>query len=377
MKRLSAVSADIKKVFLVQTALVLIFSLSGFEKAIAQTAASPAAVPATGAAPAAPANSAASTTSTTTTTPTSTTTVTTTTSAAPATPAAPGTGAVAPVTSAGGVPPVSGVSQETLPSATKAEAASQPSAAELAIVQNAATLNSLAPVPPGSSGGAKGEGMKVTDILSTPANIRPMPQQYLVVKKEHNATDSDARLMAARTALWQGHYQSALELFDDLYRNNSRDMRVIMGRAVALQKLGQMDEAMDAYQTALTADPHNIEAMTNMLGLLKGQDTGTAIKKLLQLRDMYPANSDVTAQLGMVYGVSGDYANALKYLNMADALKPGNPTILLDRAVAYDHMGNTVEASELYRKILLLGSDGSLEENFPLESIRQRLATIR
>jgi len=264
------------------------------------------------------------------------------------------------------------VTQDTLPTATKAEAASQPSAAELAVVHNAGTQPGAVPAPANANGG------KVTDMLtSAPANVRPLPKQYLVVKKERNASDFDARLMAARSALAQGSYQSALELFDDLYKKSPTDMRVLMGRAVALQKVGQVDEAMSAYQGVLRKDPRNVEAMTNMLGMLKGKDAPSAIKKLQQLRDLYPANADVAAQLGMVYGVTGDYNNAIKYLDMADSLKPGSPNVLYNRAVAYDHMGNSSQAATLYRQILLLASDGDLDESFPLEVVRQRLATMR
>jgi Flp pilus assembly protein TadD len=266
------------------------------------------------------------------------------------------------------------VAQETLPVATKAEAANQPSAAELAVV-HAGIQPGMAPAT-GPATGANGG--KVADMLkSEPATVRPLPKQYLVVKKERNANDFDARLMAARSSLAQGSYQSALELFDDLYKKNPTDMRVLMGRAVALQKLGQVDEAMSAYQGALRKDPRNVEAMTNMLGMLKGKDAPTAIKKLQQLRELYPANADVAAQLGMIYGVTGDYNNAIKYLDMADSLKPGSPTVLYNRAVAYDHMGNTTQAATLYRQILLLASDGDLDQSFPLEVVRQRLANMR
>jgi Flp pilus assembly protein TadD len=359
MKRLK--TRDGKIILLAQTGLAMIFILSGSGAALAQTA-SPSAAPVSidSAIPGVPATPAAAAVP------------------APATPAASAATAPANAPSASGTAPaVSPVAQETLPAATKSEAASQPSAAELAIVQNATTMNAMTPAQPAGSGSGRDNGLRVTDILATPANIRPLPKDYLVVKKDHGANETDSRLTAARLALGQGHYQAALELFDDLYRRNPRDIRISMGRAVALQKLGQTDEAMTAYQAALRTDPHNIEALTNMLGLLKGKDTATAIKKLEQLRGLYPANADVTAQLGMVYGVAGDYNNALKYLNMADALKPGNPTILYDKAVAYDRMGNTVDAAQLYRQILLLASDGSLDQSFPLEQVRQRLAAIR
>ena len=368
MKRLSIKSADRKINLLARTGLFLIFVLSCPVQAPAQATAPMPTAPLTPVASGTPVPAGMPPG-----TPVPVATPTTPSTAASAT--QPGSGSAAvPVSTT--TPPVSPVAQETLPAASKSDAP-QPSAAELAIVQNAATLNSLTPVPPAVSGGPKGEGLKVTDILATPANIRPLPEQYLVVKKDHPANDAEAHLMAARAALWQGHYQAALELFDDLYKKNTHDIRISMGRAVSLQKLGQLDEAMDAYQAALSTDPRNIEALTNMLGLLRGQDTATAAKKLQELRDMYPANPDVTAQLGMVYGMAGDYEKAVKYLDMADALKPGSAVVLYNKAVAYDHMGKTAEAADLYRQIVLLASDGSLDQGFPIEAVRQRLATIR
>lgn len=382
-----------KAILLTQTGLALIFFLAGIGSAAAQSAPAvsiDAPIPGSPVSAPAPAATPASTTR-----------------AAPVSVTAPMAAQAAATPSA-----TAPVVQGTLPPASKAEAASQPSAAELAVIHNpepqgpgtAAPEASATNTTPGapakaeetvaskkkhgahkakenekneSSAAGQENGLKVTDILATPANVRPLPQQYLIVKKEHNANDMDARLTSARSALAQGDYQAALQIFDDLYRKNPRDMRIIMGRAVALQKLGQTDEAMDAYQVALRTDPHNIEAITNVLGLLRGKDTQTALQKLQQLRDLYPANADVTAQLGMVYGVAGDYTNAIKYLNMADALKPGNPTVLYNKAVAYDHMGNTTEAANLYRQILLLASDGDLDKSFPLEVVRQRLAALR
>jgi Flp pilus assembly protein TadD len=318
-------------------------------------------------------------------------------------PSAPGSASITQPVPAGAAP--APVASATLPAATKAETAAQPPSTGLAAVQSLTAVqapgsqNSAAAAPVkgtpaapanaasqnnsaqngavNNSGASNNNGMRVTDILPTPANVRPLPTQYLVVRKDHNANDADARLVAARTALAQGNNQSALEIFDDLYRKNPGDSRVLMGRAVALQKLGQVDGAMDAYEVALRKDPRNIEALTNMLGLLRGKDMPTAVKKLQQLRDLYPANADVTAQLGMVYGVTGDYTNALKYLNMADVLKPGSPTVLYNKAVAYDHMGNTAQAAELYRQLLLLASNGELDQGFPLDVVRQRLATLR
>lgn len=258
-------------------------------------------------------------------------------------------------------------------------AAAAPTAAEMAIIQNAPILNPAVPGAQTVSGtGTPAEGMKVTDILSQPALVRPLPQKYLVVKKDRDENATDARLTAARAALWQGRYQAALELFDDLYKRNASDFRIVMGRAVALQKLGQEDEAYAAYGEALAIDPKNIEALTNLMGIVKKHDAATSLAELQSLQSAYPANADIAAQLGMVYGVSGDYEKALKYLDVSDSLKPGNLIVLYNRAVVFDRMGRGLEAADLYRKLLQVSTDagGQTVGSIPLEAVRRRLAAL-
>lgn len=230
---------------------------------------------------------------------------------------------------------------------------------------------------PGTPATGAVAGQRVTDILAQPAAIRALPEKYLVVKKTQDADDVGSRLMAARTALAQGSYQAALAIFSDLYRDEPRNGRVLVGRAIALQKLGQKDEALAAYELALSNDPKNLEALTNMLGLLDTADRASAIERLHRLRDIYPSNADITAQLGLVYGAAGDHDKSLKYFDMANALKPGDVNILYNRAVVYDRMGKSNQAADLYRQIVLLAAEGSLDQAFPIETVKQRLSVIR
>ena len=260
------------------------------------------------------------------------------------------------------------------------------SAAELAIVQSAEILKTLDDTS--ASGVDNGDevkdtaaesakGKKVTDILAESANIRPLPDSYVVINKRTDMDSIDARLKGARSALAQGRYGTALELFNDLYISYSDDSRVLMGRAVAMQRLKQNSAALAAYEEVLSVDPKNLSALTNMLGILRTQDKDSALSNLIQLRNVYPYNPDITAQLGMVYGAVGDYKNSIKYLDMADALKPGNSGVLYNRAVAYDRMGKSRKAAELYIKLINLAMDSEMDGGLPIESIKRRLASIR
>ncbi len=268
-----------------------------------------------------------------------------------------------------------------------------PTDAELAIVQNAAVIDQLsqpakaaakpataptgAPFDPNAPKPAVSDSMKtVEQLLETPAIIRPVPNGYVTVRKESDAGDIDSRLIAARTALAENRNPAALQLFDDLHQTYPKDKRIMMGRAVALQKMGQTDDALAAYEDVLNRDPKNLQALTNMLGLLKAKDPQLALEKLVQLHDAYPYQADITAQLGVAYAATGAYPEAAKYLDMADSLKPGSGYVMYNRAVLYDKMGRNKDAAFLYRQILRMSADGTLDQQLPIEIIRRRLSSL-
>jgi len=272
--------------------------------------------------------------------------------------------------------------------------------AELAIVQNDVILDQLAP-PAAAQKPANGAAAPSTaptgmpfdpnapkpgpnDVLKqlqqnleTPAIRRKISSGYMIIRKESDADDIDSRLTAARTALAQGRAAAALELFEDLKRDFPKDKRILMGRAVSLQKLGQEEDALAAYEAVLNNDPKNLDALSNMLGLLKSKDPGLAVEKLQELRDTYPYQGDITAQLGIAYASNGQFDQGLKYLEMADSLKPGSAYVLYNKAVLLDKMGRRQDAASLYRRILRLAADGELDQKLPLETIRSRLAVLR
>ncbi|MDF3023897.1 MAG: tetratricopeptide repeat family protein [Alphaproteobacteria bacterium] len=312
--------------------------------------------------------------------------------AAGTTPVEPAPGEAAPVWAAPGTATVPGT---TNPAAT----ATSPNEAELAIVQHADVIDQLsrpagtpnaapapagtgAPFDPASGGDANAAAMKsVDDILSqqttVKAVVRPIPSGYMTIRRESDAGSVDSRLKSARVALAQGNNAAALELFDDLYRDYPKDKRILMGRAVSLHKLGQADEALAAYEAVLNRDPKNIDALNNMLGLLKAKDPQLAVEKLEELHNAYPYQGDIAAQLGISYATTGQYDQALRYLGLADSLKPGSAFVLYNKSVLLDKMGRTREAATLYRQILRLAADGDIDQNLPLESIRRRLAALQ
>jgi tetratricopeptide (TPR) repeat protein len=212
------------------------------------------------------------------------------------------------------------------------------------------------------------------EMKPKPANVRPLPRQYLVVTKDKDSNDPDTRLTAARRALTQGNNSAALQMFNDLYADNPRDTRVLLGRAVAYQRLGQRDMAIAAYEETLRRDPQRLDALTNFLGLLREQNPELALQKLQELRATYPSNADISAQLGLAYGDMGDYDRALSHLDTALTLAPNDASYLFNKAVILDRMGKRVEAADMYREVLKQADPNT---SLPIESIRNRLSVIR
>lgn len=257
--------------------------------------------------------------------------------------------------------------------------ATAPSNAEKAIVENAAVLDQLSAPAAATAADPAAAGRTVNEILGggQDAIVRPMPDSYVVVRKETDGSALAARLKQARTALMGNNDMAALQMFNEMYQDYPRDGRVAMGRALAMQKLGQYDMALTSYEEILEKDPKNLEALTNMLGILKQQNPSLALEKLSELREAYPFNADIAAQLGVAYAGMQSYSEALKYFDIADALKPGNGYVMYNRAVALDRMGQEEKAAAVYRLIVRLAAEGALKEPVPVEAIRQRLSTMR
>ncbi len=314
------------------------------------------------------------------------------TAAAPDAPASGLTDAFAPMPvpegTPGAEPPKSDLPMPRLTETTPAPVAEAPAAvapaatapasnAEKAIVENAAMLDQLSAPAPGTAADPAAAGKRVTDILGQPAIVRPMPDSYVVVRKEKDGGALDSRLKTARSALLQNRDMAALQLFNEMYEDYPRDNRVLMGRALSMQKLGQHDQALMAYEDVLGNDPKNLEALTNMLGILKMQNPELALEKLTELREAYPFNADIVAQLGVAHAGMKSYSEALKYFDMAEALRPGSGYVLYNKAVLYDRMGNQQQAAALYRQLVRMAAEGLLNEPVPLDAVRRRLATMR
>jgi tetratricopeptide (TPR) repeat protein len=191
-------------------------------------------------------------------------------------------------------------------------------------------------------------------------------------------TDNDSKIVAAGRALALQRYDAAKEMYDDLYQINPRDSRVLMGRAVLFQKLGQTEDAIASYEEVLKYNPDNAEAVVNLAGLIRKQYPAVALNKLLELRQLYPDNAVVAAQLGVTYADSGNYPDAFHYLSMASSMETNNPQHLYNMAVVAERAGDSAKAIQNYEKALEVDAiSGSGGKTISRERIYDRLTRLR
>ena len=215
---------------------------------------------------------------------------------------------------------------------------------------------------------------------TAPEKVDPIARpagKIIHVTKDFDSEDDQAILVSAKRALDLGRYDSALSFYEQLYAKNPRDSRVLMGKAIALQKLGRVQNAIKAYEELLSVQPGNVKAEVSMLGLVKERFPAIALKRMLELYDKNPNDAGLNAQIGMAYAEIGNLKDAIRYLGMAISLQPNNPSYYYNLAVISDKAGDFKQAVLYYEEALSKDRLYGAERSLPRDVIYDRLSVIR
>jgi tetratricopeptide (TPR) repeat protein len=166
-------------------------------------------------------------------------------------------------------------------------------------------------------------------------------------------------------------------MYDTLYKKNKSDIRILMGRAVAQQNVGYRELAIQSYEEVLKADPKNADAVINMMGLLREEYPSVALRRLLDLKERFPSNSGLMAQIGMTYAALGQTPDALRSLNVAASLDPKNATHLYNLAILFDRSGDQPSAVKYYEQALETDAVYGAGRSIPRDQVYDRLSTLR
>jgi Flp pilus assembly protein TadD len=213
-----------------------------------------------------------------------------------------------------------------------------------------------------------------------PRKVNPKTEpgsKLIVVKKEYDSKSTRAEVVAAQRAIANGRYESALEMFNGLYKKYPKDKHILMGRAEAYQRLAMDNEALMAYEKLLDVQPNNVDAKINMQGIIGNRYPDVALRQLLALRQKHSDHVGLVAQIAVMQAKLGQYQDAISYLGIAASLEPYNPSHVFNMAVVADKAGSKAEAIAFYEQALEIDTVNGKRGAIPRETIFARLASLR
>jgi len=122
--------------------------------------------------------------------------------------------------------------------------------------------------------------------------------------------------------------------------------------------LGKYEEAIKAYETALSISPSYNEAEKNLaitlreVGKIAGEQERNITKSLKYLKrsiTLRPGDIETIRLLGVASGVAGDHDSAVKYFEQVVAQEP-NKVAYQNLGRAYGNQGRVDKANEMFQK---------------------------
>jgi len=217
---------------------------------------------------------------------------------------------------------------------------------------------------------------KKAAIRNVSPSIEPASKLDIVVKNS-SAGSRQSKLVSAERALKLGRYESAIEIYNRLYDQNPRDINVLMGRAIALQRLDRDEAAIQAYQDLLVESPGYTQASVNMYGLVAKRYPSVALRNLMDLHERNPQDVGVLAQMSVIEAHLGRYDSALKYIGIASGYEPNNAGHIYNMAVISDKAGEESKALQYYERALEVDAVYGGNRSVPREAIFARLGQLR
>jgi tetratricopeptide (TPR) repeat protein len=160
----------------------------------------------------------------------------------------------------------------------------------------------------------------------------------------------------ARNRVWK----SAYTLFVDTVSKSPDALIPRYDLAVALWKLGRVDEAAAEYRTLIDADPSDARYHLGLASALIAMGcVDEAIAELTAARGLDPSSTETLTDLGVAMKRKGDSAAAAAFYRQALDLDPEYPDAHFDLAGALADEGRTDEALEHYQKAVDLNPDNA------------------
>ncbi len=136
----------------------------------------------------------------------------------------------------------------------------------------------------------------------------------------------------------------------------SKKAEIVKNIALILQQQGKTDEALQAYEDAMAANPEDVNLVLNKANLYYNMGDKETFKKLMEeASQMAPDNPDLLYNIGVINMEQGDYEGARAAYSKALEIDPNYTNALLNLSTTYVNEGNDLieemnELSSSYKK---------------------------
>lgn len=170
--------------------------------------------------------------------------------------------------------------------------------------------------------------------------------------------DTNYELNRAYDALMAGNAEESVRIYRDILSVEPQNEEALFGLAATFHRLGATDKARPLYVKLLQVNPTHREALNNYLSIAGDEAPEEALLELEQLRLRNPNFSPIPAQMGLLYGKTGQFEQARTFMLTAIHLAPENLVYQYNLAVLLDQHGDYADASALYGALLKASQNG-------------------
>ncbi len=150
----------------------------------------------------------------------------------------------------------------------------------------------------------------------------------------------------------EGLIKESLSAYKTLYKYKPGDTDYLFNLASGLARNGRSDTALVILNKIAAAKPNYYNAY-NKMGEIYGRyfnDINKSITYLNKANSINGKDPSVLENLGVAYGIKGDYPKSIEYFNKALIVKPDNPGLYNNLAGSYRNIGNIDMANQMISK---------------------------
>ena len=185
---------------------------------------------------------------------------------------------------------------------------------------------------------------------------------------------SGAQIDIAYQSFLRNDFIAARKEYQKVLESDSTNRDALLGLAAIAVKNQHPEEAAAYYQRLLALDPKDAAAQAGMIGFTGGVNPVESESRIKTFLSQQPNSDYLYFALGNIYLSQSRWPEAQEAFFHAYQLSPDNPDYACNLAVSLDHLNQSRQAADFYRKSLELSF--SRPANFDRETLENRLLIL-